>query len=248
MRLRWDVQSSILATLIAGVALVGSITAPARLNAATATVSPDGATIDPDKPLYPRTVLGEEPIRADAPQDSGPNVAVPIVKPQGMDYPRVLGALGIVIGLIFVLRWGGRFLFPGAAGRGASRAIEVLSRSPLSPKQQVLLIRVGRRLVVVGDTGSQMNALCEITDPDEIASLVGQLRDEKSSATPRAFGALFGTSRGMFEAATDVAPPEEQRSSLRDAEDEAAPAASAREELNGLRDRVRMLAEQFKEG
>jgi flagellar biogenesis protein FliO len=166
-----------------------------------------------------------------------------------MDFPRVLGALGIVIGLIFVLRWLGRFFFPGVAGRGANRAIEVLSRSPLSPKQQLMLIRVGRRLIVVGDTGSQMSALCEITDPDEIAGLVGQLRDEKTTPTTRAFGAMFGSSRRAFETEADSAPPEEARSTLHDTEvDDVVAPGSAREELNGLRDRVRMLAEQFKAG
>jgi len=163
----------------------------------------------------------------------------------GLDYPRVLAALGIVIGLIFVLRWCGRFFFPATVGRGRSRAVEVISRSPLSPKQQVMLLRVGRRLIVVGDSGQQMNPLCQITDPDEVAELVGQLRDEKTSTPSRAFGAMFGRSRQEFEPAEE--PPASAASALREADtDDEAPVATAREELTGLRERVRMLAEQFK--
>jgi flagellar biogenesis protein FliO len=160
-----------------------------------------------------------------------------------MDYPRVLAALGIVIGLILVLRWCGKFFFPAASGRGAGRAIEVLSRSPLSPKQQVMLIRVGRRLIVVGDSGSQMNALCEITDPDEIAELAGQLQASKSPSGGGMFGTLFGRSRREYESPADA--PVETGNGLREAETDEVPVTSAREELSGLRERVRLIAEQF---
>lgn len=198
-------------------------------------------------PPLPHTTLGEQPVRAAAAEPSGSS-ALPTTasQPQGMDYTRVLAALGIVIGLIFALRWCSRFVFPAAAGRAGNKAIEVVSRSALSPKQQVLLLRVGRRLIVVGDSGAQMNPLCEITDPDEVAALVGQLRDERSPPGARAFGAMFGRSRQNFEPAEDP-PPADAAQELREAEqDDETTVVSAREELNGLRERVRLLAEQFK--
>jgi flagellar biogenesis protein FliO len=195
-------------------------------------------------PPLPPTALGSEPVgNSGGPTVVSPNTSGP-AQPQGLDYPRVLAALGIVVGLIFVLRWVGRFFFPAATGRARNRAVEVLSRSPLSPKQQVMLLRVGQRLIVVGDSGSQMNPLCEITDPDEVAALVGQLRDEKIQIPKRAFGSLFGRSRHAFE--TDDHPPATATSELREAEENDPPVATAREELSGLRDRVRLLAEQFK--
>ena len=207
---------------------------PAVSNAASATVIP---------PL-PKTALGEEPVRNSVDAPSTLLVSGAPAKPQGLDYARVMAALGIVVGLIFVLRWFGRLFFPAATGSGKSRAIEVLSRSPLSPKQQVMLLRVGQRLLVVGDSGSQMNALCEITDADEVAALVGQLRDEKLQIPKRAFGTLFGRSRQAFESEQPIA--DVAHNELREPEENDAPVASAREELNGLRDRVRLLAEQFK--
>lgn len=192
-----------------------------------------------DPPL-PHTALGNEPIRsspASLPPTNGAAANLPA--PTSMDYPRVLGALGIVIALIFLLRWAARFFFPSVAGRSPSRIVEVLARSVLTPKQQVMLVRVGRRLILVGDSGAQMTTLCEIADPDEVASLVGQLRDEKMSAAP-GFGSLFARFTRRFD------PPEQQDvRPLEDAED-ATPVASARSELDGLRDRVRQLAEQFK--
>jgi flagellar biogenesis protein FliO len=209
-------------------------------------VPPDGVITEPARIAPPSSALGEQPIRMAPSQDAGYTSTSPNPAAQGMDFPRVLAALGIVIGLIFVLRWLGKFLFPAATGRGGNRVIEVMSRSAISPKQQVMLIRVGKRLIVVGDTGSQMNPLCEISDPDEIAALVGQLRDEKTSSTTRAFGAIFRRSRTDFERPEDEAAVPDRPATLVETEEDP-PVASAREELNGLRDRVRMLAEQFTE-
>jgi len=188
------------------------------------------------------SALGGEPLRTFGQQNVRQPDITASTRPPTMDYPRVLGALAAVIGLILLLRWCGRLFFPAAGARGSSRAVEVLGRSPVSPRQQVMLLRVGRRLIVVGDSGSQLSSLCEITDPDEVAAMVGQLRDERAAPASRAFVAMFGRSRRRF------APPEEapeQAPPLDDPEDEA-PVASAREELSGLRERVRLLAQHFK--
>jgi flagellar biogenesis protein FliO len=199
------------------------------------------------------------------------------------DAPRVVLALAVVIALILLLRWGGRRIFglPGA-GR-ASHAVQVLSRSALTPRQQVVLLKVGRRVLVVADNGSQMNSLCQITDPDEVATLVGQLRTEKASAAGTAagaFGGLFGRSRKIFgEPGEDDPPPERQRPNAaaaarmptgerppaargpaRDAKSQAitdpedigfdeaeaeAAVAVARQELMGLKEKLRMVSERF---
>src|SRR5687768_11212632 len=125
--------------------------------------------------------------------------AVAKVTPGGFDTSRVVLSLAIVLGLIFSLRWAAQRLFGKTVSGRASRAVQVLSRNVISPKQQLLVVQVGRRLVVVGDSGQQMNALCEITDPDEITALVGQLHEEKRETTGNPFGALFGRAGSQFE-------------------------------------------------
>lgn len=214
---------------------------------AQSTVTAGSETSDMDAAVTPRHgSVGDEPIRSlSSPAAKQPQIPQAGVSSNDLDYTRVIGALGIVIGLIFAVRWAGRLFFPSSAGRGGGRAVEVLSRSPLSPKQQVMLLRVGRRLLVVGDNGSQMNALCEISDPDEIAALVGQLQEQKTATGHTAFGAMFG----RFSRRFDRPEPEPERVDsplVDDAPDDEAPVASAREELNGLRERVRLLARQFK--
>jgi flagellar biogenesis protein FliO len=112
-----------------------------------------------------------------------------------LDFRRVAIALGIVLGLVFVCRWAARWMFPSAAVGRSSQVMKVLSRSVIAPKQQLLLIQVGRRLVLVGDCGQQMNALAEISDPDEVAGLLGQLRagaavrSNRAIPLPRCWGA-----------------------------------------------------------
>jgi flagellar biogenesis protein FliO len=160
---------------------------------------------------------------------------------------RVILALAAVIGLIVVLRYVARLLFPSVAAGRASHAVRVLSRSPISPKQQVLLVQVGRRVIVVGDCGAQMSPLAEISDPDEIAALVGRIESEKAPAA-KTFGSLFGRARDTFNA-TDEKPQGSDELSEDPSEAEAPPdlgLAAAQGEIRGLMERVRGLAQQLK--
>src|SRR5688572_27254666 len=91
-----------------------------------------------------------------------------------LDSGQLVLALFAVLALIVLLRWALRKLVPGALGR-SSRGVRIVGRTYLAPKQQVLILQVGRRLLIVGDSGQQLNTLCEITDPDESAALLGQL-------------------------------------------------------------------------
>ncbi len=173
----------------------------------------------------------------------------------GLDVKRVCYSLAIVIALILALRWGGRLLFPGAKAFRPSRAVQVLSRNIISPKQQVIVLQVGRRVVVVGDSGAQMNPLCEITDPDEVASLIGQIRENERDPMAKTFSSLFGRAGAPYAPTQTGAKPEldeddadTEQSGQRDRvevglEDPAL--ASTRQELNGLMDKVRLVARQF---
>lgn len=171
---------------------------------------------------------------------------------QGLEFARIATALGIVIGLILVMRWLAKRFFVTPGRNGASRVVQVLSRTPLAPKQQLLMIQVGRRIVVAADSGGQMNSLCEITDPDEVASLVGQMLEERGAGSPKSFGSLFSKMRRGFD---DEPAPEEPAFTGRgdreaggaeadEAEDPAL--SSTRSELRGLMDKVRLLSRQFK--
>ena len=144
-------------------------------------------------------------------------------------------ALGAVLLLILGMRSLGKKMVPGAAGGGASRAVQVLLRSPVSPRQQLILVRIGRRLVLVGSSGSEMNPLCQIENPDEVAEILGQIREDKTSSTAKNFVAMFGKAEKSYDAPE---PPAEKY-------DESSDGQASGEDLTGLTERVRRITEQF---
>ncbi|HUT60463.1 MAG TPA: flagellar biosynthetic protein FliO [Phycisphaerae bacterium] len=75
--------------------------------------------------------------------------------------------VAVVLGLRYLLK---RFAGPGRiTGRGG--VIEVLARAAVLPRQHLLLVRMGRRLVLLGSAPGGLTTLAEITDPEEVAEL-----------------------------------------------------------------------------
>lgn len=155
-----------------------------------------------------------------------------------LDLPRLIMSLAIVLGLIFFLRWIGKRLFPSLGGAKSSGAVRLLSRSPLTPRQQVLLVQVGRRVLVVADNGTQMNRLADITDPEEVASLIGQVN--RPAVTTEDFDRDLNQAQQSFETTTTS-----DESSSVAAEPEESDNAATTGELEGLMQKVRVLARHF---
>ncbi|HZL35957.1 MAG TPA: flagellar biosynthetic protein FliO [Tepidisphaeraceae bacterium] len=180
--------------------------------------------------------------------------AAPGQKPSGLGLPRVAAALAGVIGLILLLRWaGGKLSRQPGVGR-ASSAVQVLVRAPVSGRQQVLLLKVGKRILVVGDSGSQMNPLSEITDADEVATLIGMLGGDKSDFASKTFDKVFRRARREMDSDDDdgrlaIAPePPEDMPDPADAETAIDPRMlDTRGQIDGLARRVRAFSEQFAE-
>jgi flagellar biogenesis protein FliO len=175
------------------------------------------------------------------------------------DAGQVAWALGVVLVVILVARVIAKRYFGVTGAARGTRAVQVLSRSPVSPRQQLVLLRVGRRLLVVADGGGQMTTLSEITDADEVAALIGQVREDHGDRASKSFGSLFGKMRGKYETDDgnrdvdgDVEPIFPMAAGVQgrlfdkndDPDDPAV--RSTRQELSGLMDKVRMLSRQFK--
>jgi len=193
--------------------------------------------------------LDHRPIVREAAGASVPQPAAPTnSSTNGFEPARVVLALVVVLALILLLRVALRRFFPGAIPHRATRAIKILSRSIVSPKQHLLLIQIGKRLVVVGDSGAQLNPLCEITNEEEIAAIMAQVREESATAARR-FDLLFGRARKGFD--EDHAPPQPIDSPAEAVFDPSHeindPALSeTHHELVGLSDKVRDLARQLR--
>ena len=171
----------------------------------------------------PATVAGEihrNPSSSSASSASGPSAT------------RVATSLAGVLALIVILFMAARKFLPrGAlanytAGSGGG-AIAVLARTAISPKQRIILLQVGRRILIVADGGPSLTTLAEIDDPAEAAALIAQLQSEKSS--------------GSFSSALNGAMDRFRSAQKRD--DESQPDLnSMREEIEGLAKRVRGMA------
>ena len=152
-------------------------------------------------------------------------------------YTRWVLSLGAVLGLIFAAKYAGKRLM-GLQAHAGGGAINVLSRQNLSPRQQLMLIQVGRRVVLVASSGSQMNTLTEISDPDEIAEIVAQANKRRLSAAA-SFGSIFGKAADAYGA-----PPEESQTVPPNEEEAPAGAelSAARNELSNLLQKVRLVS------
>ncbi len=76
---------------------------------------------------------------------------------------RVLIALGVVICLIFLIRWVvKRGNGPLSVLGGGEKSIEILERKPLGPRQALLLVRVREKGVLLHQAKNTLTPLCEI--------------------------------------------------------------------------------------
>jgi flagellar biogenesis protein FliO len=152
----------------------------------------------------------------------------------GGEILKLFFALGIVIVLILLLRWLLQRYLGVNVGGGKSGLVRVVSRTTLSPRQQVVLLQVGRRIVVVGDSAGTLTALAQITDDDEVANILGTATATPSDdAPPRRFGSLLSREQTRYD--------DETAAELPPAQPEHADIEAARSELSGLLDRVRQM-------
>ena len=148
--------------------------------------------------------FANEPLRIASPTDDAGETAA---TPAGPSVVRVVASLGVVTVLIVALAWTYRRFSGGGAASGKS-AVMMLSRTMLTPKHQVMVLRVGHRLVVVGDSGHGMNPLCEITEPAEVTAILAAigggaelqaLRGDAFAASLRSADSDFEGESGEFE-------------------------------------------------
>lgn len=157
-----------------------------------------------------------------------------------LDMTRVVIALAIVVVAIIVIgRTWKKLGLPGAGGK-SSGALQVVSRLTLSPKQQVLLIRVGRRAVLVGNSGTRMDRLCEIADAEEVAGLLGQTASERDDSVTSSFDEVLGGAEREYTEPPAPSTPGPAGSETT--------AQETQGEIQDLMEKVRSLSRQFRRG
>lgn len=109
-------------------------------------------------------------------------------------------ALTVVVGVIVVAgmavrkvasKSGGLFAAMGPGGRAPSGVLEVLGRFPLGRGCMLVLLKLDRRVLLVSMGRGGMSTLSEVTDPDEVASILLRTRDEAGESIARQFAGLL---------------------------------------------------------
>ncbi len=113
------------------------------------------------------------------------------------------GALILVLGLFFLFAWTLRRNASGPASVLPKEVVEVLGRAPLACRQQVYLLRLGHRLVLVSVTPSGIETLSEIDDPLEVDRLAGYCQQRQGKSSTQAFRQIFNQFDGK---SSDVSP------------------------------------------
>ena len=145
-----------------------------------------------------------------------------------------LTALGIVVALILLLRVVMNRLSGRGLTHGQSSAVEVLSRVSVAPRNHVLLIRTGHRVLVVGDSSAGLRTLANIDDPDEVASLLASTAADKPRSISRGFSQLLSHFNSEYR--DDVRRVEEGNDTSEHRIDR------ARDQVSNLLTRVRAMA------
>ncbi len=146
---------------------------------------------------------------------------------------QTVAALGVVIGLILVLR----AIFTKAMGNRAvvtrSSAVEVLSRVAVAPRHHVLIVRLGGRLLVLGESAGGLNTLANLDDGEEVAELLQAVTSSSPGSSGHGFSQMLKRFNGQYT--------ERNRADEEGADDHEFQVDRTRDRVNSLMGRLRAL-------
>lgn len=129
--------------------------------------------------------------------------------------------LALVLGLIVALAAGARAIMRskggligslGAGGRAPSGVLEVLGRYPVARGSTLVLLKLDRRVLLVAQTragkigGTAFTTLSEITDPEDVASVLLKTRDDTNESMSKRFTSLLGAFERRQQVVEHAAP------------------------------------------
>ncbi|MFN7874858.1 MAG: FliO/MopB family protein [Pirellula sp.] len=96
-------------------------------------------------------------------------------------------SLGIVVCLFLGVAWIAKKSMPAGSSRLPNEVVEVLGRSTIAPRQQIYVLRFGRKLLLVSQQPGQTQTLSEITDEEEVIRLAGICEANSPRSATRTF-------------------------------------------------------------
>jgi flagellar biogenesis protein FliO len=103
----------------------------------------------------------------------------------------VITSLAVVLGLFAIVVWFARRANPKGYATLPGEVVETLGRAPLSGRQEMHLVRVGKKLLLLSVTQTGAETLTEITDPAEIDRLAGICQQHQPGSITASFREVF---------------------------------------------------------
>ena len=101
-------------------------------------------------------------------------------------------SLGLVLVLFLGVAWFVKRAQPQSHAMLPTGVVEVLGRVPISQKQQLQLVRMGPKLLLVSSTGSGMQTLGEISDPAHVEQMVAMCQANRAGGIAQSFRQVMG--------------------------------------------------------
>lgn len=100
-------------------------------------------------------------------------------------------SLLIVIGLFLGVAWCYRKTLNQSSLAVPQQVVKVLGRTPLAPRQQLLVVRFGSKLLLVSLVQGEARTLSEITDPLEVDQLAGICESSQPGSISASFRSIL---------------------------------------------------------
>lgn len=154
----------------------------------------------PAEPYPVSTASAESPLRSEtnANRKPGLRLAAPAspatrtakgsgATATGSTITTTMASLGIVLGAFLAVAWVCRKLSPASAGPLPKEVLELLGRTSLGGRQQLQLIRLGNKLVLVAVSVSGVETISEVDDPVEVERMLQLCRREQPGSVSGTF-------------------------------------------------------------
>jgi hypothetical protein len=137
-----------------------------------------------------------------SPADAAPLRSAAAEPKLGGSVVQTVASLGAVVVVILLTglavkrlakRGGGLMSALGPGGRAPSGLLEVLGRYPVAKGTTLVLLKMDRRVLLLCQGsgklggGAGMTTLCEVTDPEDVASILLKVRDEEGDSLAKKF-------------------------------------------------------------
>ena len=128
-----------------------------------------------------------------------------VPRPAGLGYWSLWDALplAVVLALIAGLGLVVKKYMPAKRMLTGAGVLDIVARLPMSGKQSLVLVRMGRRLVLVGVSPEQISSLSVVEDPDQVAAIVGEAARGRPDSISHAFEKALGDEAGAYAETTE---------------------------------------------